>query len=113
MDRKRQEINSKNSIGRLFKKPLWKENKHQSFSFYCPLCAASRRVPLHPKAGQPIHFVQIGLLTLIFMISTWSWFRIKGLVAFVPFWIASIKILREGITQNISMKKGTKIRTHF
>jgi hypothetical protein len=82
MDRNRKQLKPS-----LFKQRVWKESHNQAFTFYCPLCMASRRIPMHPKAGQPIHFIRIGLLTLVFTLLTWDWFGPKGLVAFVPFWI--------------------------
>jgi hypothetical protein len=69
-------------------KSIWREPKSRSWSFYCPLCKVSRKMPHHPKPGGPRHFIQVSLTAAVFTIACWSWFSWKGLVAFVPFWIA-------------------------
>jgi len=97
--------NAKQLKTHLFKQRVWKESPNQAFTFYCPLCMASRRIPMHPKAGQPIHFVRIALLTLVFTLLTWEWFGPKGLVAFVPFWIIFEVLYRAKVRGALACKK--------
>lgn len=67
-------------------KTLWRDQTHtQGWSFICPLCRLSRRVPMHPKP-QPRHFGQVLLTSAFFTLLTWSLFTWKGLVSFIPFW---------------------------
>ncbi len=67
-------------------KTLWKSNgRSPGWSFICPLCRITRKVPLHPKP-QPRHFAQMLITSAFFTLLTWKLFQWKGLVCFIPFW---------------------------
>jgi hypothetical protein len=64
----------------------WKEKKLSSWSFFCPLCRVTRRLPYQPRLSS-IHFLQVGLTAAVITLLTWKWFDWKGIVSFVPLWI--------------------------
>lgn len=67
-------------------KSIWQERHSRNFRFFCPFCANPRRLGLHPRLGQPLHFIQVGLCSAIFTILMWPLFGWKGMVSFVPLW---------------------------
>ncbi len=62
-------------------------DRRQVWSFFCPLCAVSRRITGSAQPGQPMHYVQVGLCALMFTLATFKWFQFKGMVSFLPMWI--------------------------
>lgn len=70
------------------------ERKSRSWMFYCPLCAVSRRLSSSPQPGRPMHYVQVGLCSVVFTLATYSWFQWKGLVSFVPMWMVFEAVYR-------------------
>lgn len=53
--------------------------------FLCPLCGIERGL-VHPSRLGLIHYLQITILTLLFMLVTYSWIEWKGGVIFFFFW---------------------------
>lgn len=66
------------------------------WSFYCPLCRATRKVARHPRP-QPIHFAQVALTSVVLMIAAWPWFSWKGIIGFLPLWISFELIYRSRV----------------
>jgi hypothetical protein len=68
------------------------------------MCASARRIGMHPKPGQPIHFAQVGLTTIVLTLllnQLWSWIGVKGLVTFVPLWIAFEVVYRAKVRASV------------
>lgn len=78
------------------KKSLWRNSSNQAWSFFCPLCRANRKVACHPRP-KPIHYAQVALSSVVFMLATWSWFDWKGIVSFVPLWAAFEVVYRSRV----------------
>jgi hypothetical protein len=92
----------------LASKSIWKERFTKNFSFYCPMCSAPRQIGMHPKPGQPLHFAQVGLTTLVIGMGIneiWPWIGLKAAVAFVPLWIAFELIYRAKIRASVACKR--------
>lgn len=71
----------------LAKRSIWDgKKKRDVWSFYCPLCACTRRVGGRPQPGGFKHIAQILITTAVFMIVTWPWFAWKGVVVVLPLW---------------------------
>ncbi len=86
-------------------KSIWKERYTKGFAFFCPLCATPRRLGMHPKPGQPIHYAQVFSAAMFFTLITWSFFEWKGIVSFVPFWIAFEIFYRAKVRASVACKK--------
>jgi len=86
-------------------KSIWKERYTRGFSFLCPLCAIPRRIGMHPRPGQPIHFFQVFVGALFFTLVTWNLFDWKGIVSFVPFWIAFEVFYRAKVRDSLACSK--------
>jgi len=89
-------------------KSIWKERFTKNFQFYCPMCTTPRRIGMHPKPGQPIHFAQVGvtaILIAILIYSIFPWMGAKGLVTFVPLWIAFETIYRGRVRAQVRCSK--------
>ncbi len=59
---------------------------------------------MHPEPGRPRHFIQIGLTAVVFALGLWAlfpWIGSKGLVAFVPLWIAFEIIYRTKVRGSV------------
>ncbi len=66
-------------------KSLWRDRSRGLWSFLCPLCKAQRKVLMRPRPGG-VHFIQIGLTSVMFTLLFWSVLGWRGVVSFVPFW---------------------------
>lgn len=80
-------------------KSLWAgHDREKAWSFYCPLCRTSRRLTFKPRGFSGLaatkHAAQVGLTAAFFTVITWSWFNWKGIISFIPIWIASEIIYR-------------------
>jgi hypothetical protein len=75
-------------------KTLWKGRSGEFWSFYCPMCRTPRRLPYRAKPGTARHFAQVASTAAFLTLLTWPWFGIKGIVSFVPLWIAFESIYR-------------------
>ncbi len=72
------------------------------------MCTSPRRIGMHPRPGQPIHFVQIGLTAVVFAFALqalFPWVGLRGLVSFVPFWIAFETIYRAKVRGSVVCSK--------
>jgi hypothetical protein len=67
---------------------FWQDRNGDRWKFYCPHCRAPRAIPYRPQPGGWRHYSQVGLTTAVFTLAAWPWFGIKGIVAFVPLWMA-------------------------
>ena len=74
----------------------WAHRHKNSFSFYCPLCSAPRKIDQRPSPSLK-HFMQIALTSVFFAMITWEWFTWKGIVSFLPFWITFEVLYRSKI----------------
>ena len=74
----------------------WAHRHKNSFSFYCPLCRAPRKIDQRPSPSLK-HFMQIALTSVFFAMITWEWFTWKGIVSFLPFWITFEVLYRSKI----------------
>lgn len=93
---------------RMASKSIWQERYTKNFRFYCPMCAAARQIGIHPKPGQPIHFVQVGITTVVFALGLhqiWPWIGVKALVAFVPFWIVFEIVYRAKVRASVTCQR--------
>lgn len=77
------------------------EKNQNTWMFFCPLCAVSRRLTGSKNPGKPIHFVQIGLCAAVFTLATYRWFELKGLVSFIPMWIVFETLFRTRVRARI------------
>lgn len=75
-------------------KSIWRDRSQNLWHFLCPLCKSARRVPFRAKPGSPGQIFQISLTALIISYLTWPWLNWKGLICFVPLWIAFEAIYR-------------------
>ena len=85
---------------RLASKSIWRERFTRNFQFFCPMCTTPRKIGMDPRPGQPIHFVQVGLTTLVISllcVRFLPWIGWKSLVGFVPLWIAFETVYRARI----------------
>ena len=71
-----------------FSKSLWQEHQKKNFKFFCPLCSSPRETSMHPKPHQPILVFRVFVTSLAVMLCTWNWMGWKGIVSFIPLWIA-------------------------
>lgn len=71
---------------RLRWKTLWRDRQSRVWSFYCPNCRSSRRLPNRTSPSLR-HYIQIGLTSAFFTLLTWPWFNWKGFVSFIPMWM--------------------------
>jgi hypothetical protein len=78
---------------RIPNKSHWKDRKLSSWTYFCPLCKVTRRLAYQPRLSAR-HFVQVGLTSAVLTLLTWSWFSWKGIVSFIPLWIAFEMIFR-------------------
>jgi hypothetical protein len=63
---------------------------------------------MHPRPGQPIHFAQVGITTLLLAIAVryfYPWIGWKALVSFVPLWIAFETIYRGRVRAHVTCGK--------
>lgn len=81
------------SLDKVLRKSVWKQRSSEGWSFFCPLCRATRKVAMHTHP-RPIHYFQVLLTSLVFTLATWNWFSFKGLVSFVPLWILFETVFR-------------------
>lgn len=79
----------------------WEDRSSAAWSFFCPLCRATRTLASRPGITRR-HIFQMGLTTFIFMLTTWRWFEWKGIVAFVPLWAVFEAVFRS--RQRIALK---------
>lgn len=68
-------------------KSYWNRRRPDVFDYFCAQCRSPRRSLQRPRPT-PRNYAQVALTVVCFMLATWSWFGWKGVVAFVPFWIA-------------------------
>lgn len=66
---------------------LWQERRNQAWRFYCPHCRMQRALPYKPQPGTR-QAVQITLTTAFSTLLTWPLLGFKGVVAFIPIWMA-------------------------
>ena len=43
---------------------------------------------MQPNPGNFHQFLQVGLTSIVFTMATWQWFEWKGVVVFIPSWMA-------------------------
>jgi hypothetical protein len=67
---------------------FWQDRNGDLWKFYCPHCRAPRAIPYRPQPGGWRHYSQVGLTAAVFTLAAWPWFGLKGIVAFVPLWMA-------------------------
>lgn len=87
---------------------IWRERFTKNFSFYCPLCAVPRRIGLHPKPGQPVHFAQVGVTTLFIAalsVEFFPWIGWKALVAFIPLWMLFETVYRAKVRASVACRQ--------
>lgn len=80
-------------ISRKKAKSFWKEDRSQTWAFYCPHCCISRRIRYFPKPGIK-HVAQVALTAVFTAMLTYQWLSWKGIVAFAPLWIAFETVYR-------------------
>lgn len=102
------EIRIRSEVLRAASKSIWKERFNQNFHFFCPKCTSPRRIGMHPKPGQPIHFAQVGI-TAIFIAMAIAhflpWMGARGLVSFIPLWIGFEFIYRGRVRAKVICAK--------
>lgn len=89
-------------------KSIWRERFTRGFEFYCPMCTTPRRIGMHPKPGQPIHFAQVGITAILIagvVAQLFPWMGYKGLVSFLPLWIAFETIYRARVRAQVRCSK--------
>lgn len=74
-------------------KTLWQARDHKCWSFFCPLCRATRKVSLKPRPAAR-HYAQLGLTAVALMLAGWSFWEWKGIVSIFPLWIGFELIYR-------------------
>src|SRR4051794_20811610 len=80
----------------------WDGKQRQTWTFYCPLCAAPRKLVGTPNPGKPMHYIQVGLCSLMFALATHRWFEWKGLVSFLPMWIVFEVVYRTRVRARLA-----------
>ena len=78
----------------LAQKPLWKEKHSNAYGYFCAYCNTKRVIGLHPSPWKPRYLFRVAVTSALFMLATWPIFDWKGLVSFVPFWIAFETVYR-------------------
>ena len=58
------------------------------------MCRTPRRLPYRPKPGSFRHVAQVASLTSVITLAAWPVFGLKGIVTFIPLWIAFEAIYR-------------------
>lgn len=96
---------NRQDVIRIASRSIWRERYTKNFSFYCPMCTVPRRIGMHPKPGQPIHFAQVGITAIL--ISALSahflpWIGWKAIVSFVPLWIGFETVYRAKIRASVA-----------
>jgi hypothetical protein len=83
---------------------VWREKTPETWSFFCPLCSAPRKVS---GARRPHfkHFFQISLTAVMIMMATWPWFGWKGVVSVVPLWILFEVVFRTRFRARVHCEK--------
>ncbi len=83
------------SFNRLLQqKPLWQEKTSRAYSYFCAYCNTKRTIGLHPSPWKPRYLFRVAVTSALVMLATWPLFDWKGIVAFVPFWIAFETVYR-------------------
>ncbi|MCM2324349.1 MAG: hypothetical protein NDJ90_13915 [Oligoflexia bacterium] len=77
-------------------KSIWKAKGDRGWSFYCPLCRATRKIACQPKPTHR-HYLQVGLTSLVVMLALWPWISWKGIVSFLPLWIGFELVYRSRV----------------
>jgi hypothetical protein len=85
---------SQSTSGSTELKSIWREIERKDFRFYCAGCHRERRLFAPPKVGTFRHFFQVFIATSFFTLLTWPLWEWKGVVAFIPIWIAFEAIFR-------------------
>jgi len=83
------------------KKALWKESDRRTWKFYCPFCGVSRNLRTQPKPG-PRHVFQVALTSVLLAALLWPWFGARGLVFFLPLWVAFEVVFRLRVRGELS-----------
>lgn len=78
----------------LGKKPLWQEKQSNAYRYYCAYCNTKRTIGLSPSPWKARYLFRVAVTSALFMLATWPLFDWKGIVAFVPFWIAFETVYR-------------------
>lgn len=78
-------------------KTIWRERHSSGWSFICPLCRSSRKIPYQPKPGGWRHFSQVALTAGVVTLATWPWFGIKGVISFIPLWMVFEAVYRSKV----------------
>lgn len=81
-------------LEKMLTKSIWRPRGGPIWTFVCPLCRVTRRLPFRNKLGGGFQVFQLVLTTLAFLIAAWPWFGWRGLVSFVPFCIVFEAIYR-------------------
>lgn len=76
---------SSQRLGQGIEKTLWKGRSQILWSFFCPLCKGSRKVPFRSKLAA-IQFFRFGLTAVVFTMVFWNFFHLKGLYSVFLFW---------------------------
>lgn len=71
----------------------WRERNSKIWSFFCPQCRSPKRVAYRPKP-EVSHYIQVALTAVVFTLLSWHWFEWKGIVSFLPLWIAFEAVYR-------------------
>lgn len=98
----------RHDVLRIASKSIWKERFTRNFEFYCPMCTTPRRIGMHPKPGQPIHFLQVGLTAFLVALvarEALPWIEWKGLVSFLPLWIGFEMVYRARVRAKVACGK--------
>lgn len=69
-------------------KSLYRDRSGQIWSFYCPLCQVSRKLPIRPRPGSARQIAQVGIASAFTTLVFWPLFHFKGLFSFFLLWTA-------------------------
>ncbi|OFZ80708.1 MAG: hypothetical protein A2583_06840 [Bdellovibrionales bacterium RIFOXYD1_FULL_53_11] len=85
-------------------KSIWKERRSDTFAYYCPNCRSERKLPYCPEPWRAKNIFRVGLTSVFFMLVTWPWFGFKGIVSFLPIWMAFEVYFRTRVRAELSCK---------
>lgn len=69
------------------KKSLWKGKAEHGFRYLCPQCESERALTFDPRVLERTALLRALASASMFACVTWQWWGLRGLVAFLPFWI--------------------------
>ena len=72
------------------------------------MCTTPRRIGMSPKPGQPLHFAQVGITSILIALAIYHfypWMGLKGLVSFLPLWIGFETVYRARVRTKVTCGK--------